>query len=348
MIYEIYIATCTTRSVLLRKNYRPLHVDGSSQSSWEIFCRKRQKITEGSIAPHFVEDGIHFYYIRRGGLLFVATSVKDVCATTVIEFLSRLYYMAKDFCGIVTEESVKANSLLLHEILCDVMDFGYVQIVSSEKVKPYVTSEAITMGSCASDPEELVTRLFGIESHRAPATAAHRPAVRTSLDGGQKNEIFVDLIERLTVVTDAKGNIGRMQVQGTINVKNFLLGHPKVKVALNEDLQISSRDQVKGFGSSALLDRCNFHQCVDLSEFDTSRIISFLPPPGEFSAMVYSLNEVGLNLPLRVTFFTRDIPNSRDVNVIMSVYCNILGTIGLLMLSSHFVFRLQYPVYHST
>lgn len=36
-----------------------------------------------------VEDGIHFYYIRRGGLLFVATSVKDVCATTVIEFLSR-------------------------------------------------------------------------------------------------------------------------------------------------------------------------------------------------------------------------------------------------------------------
>ena len=33
----------------------------------------------------------------------------------------RVYYMVKDFCGSVTEESVRANILLVFEVLCEVM-----------------------------------------------------------------------------------------------------------------------------------------------------------------------------------------------------------------------------------
>lgn len=33
-----------------------------------------------------------------------------------------------------------------------------------------------------------------------------------------------------------------------------------------------------------------FHQCVKLNKFETNRIISFIPPDGEFELMSYRLN----------------------------------------------------------
>lgn len=317
MIAEVFVIT-SRATVLLRKNYREEATDFSSR---EVFGRKLFSVSEGYIPPHFVENGVHFYCIRRGNLFFVATSREDVCTVAVIEFLSRLYHMTKDFCGVVSEESVSANILLLHEVLCDAMDLGYVQTASTVKLKPYVTIEPVAVERSQTTPEDIATRLFGIEQRMAPVSASHKPAVQTSMDEAKKNEIFVDVVERLTAVTDGKGIVSRLEVQGTVNVKNFLLGHPKVKIALNDDLQVSSPNAVKGFGSSATLDRCTFHQCVDLTDFDSSRILNVSPPPGEFSAMTYSVQGSGLSLPVRVLIFIADITNSRDVDVTVRVRC---------------------------
>nr|KAG5700699.1 hypothetical protein BaRGS_029064 [Batillaria attramentaria] len=127
------------------------------------------------------------------------------------------------------------------------MDLGYVQIASTEKLKPYITSDPVVVERSPAAQEDIATRLFGIENRTTPVSTSHKPAVRTSLDEVKKNEIFVDIVERLTAVTDAKGVVSHMEVQGTINVKNFLLGHPQVKIALNEDLQVNAAGQVKGF-----------------------------------------------------------------------------------------------------
>lgn len=319
MIAELFVATYRA-SVLLRKLYRNEALDFNST---EVFSKKIQSITSGHIPPYFVENGVHYYYIRRNSLFFVATCKEEMCAVAAVEFLSRLYHMMKDFCGVVTEESVRANTLLLHEVLCDAMDLGYVQIASTEKLKPYVTSDPVIVERRQTGQEDIAARLFGIENRMAPVTASHKPAVRTSVDEAKKNEIFVDIVERLTAVTDAKGVVSRLEVQGTVNVKNFLLGHPKVKIALNEDLQINTAGQVKGYGSSASFDRCTFHQCVDLTDFDSGRILNVTPPPGEFAAVTYSVNGSGLTLPVRVLIFISDIPNSRDVDVTIRVRCAV-------------------------
>jgi len=47
-----------------------------------------------------------------------------------------------------------------------------------------------------------------------------------------------------------------------------------------------------GGGGPVVLDDCNFHECVNVSEFETSRSLSFFPPDGEFVALNYRVTQV--------------------------------------------------------
>ena len=40
------------------------------------------------------------------------------------------------------------------------------------------------------------------------------------------------------------------------------------------------------------IDDCTFHQCVRLGKYDADRMISFIPPDGEFQLMKYRTTEV--------------------------------------------------------
>ena len=43
-----------------------------------------------------------------------------------------------------------------------------------------------------------------------------------------------------------------------------------------------------------------FHQCVNLGRFNTEKVVSFVPPDGEFELMKYRCQE-GISLPFKVT-----------------------------------------------
>lgn len=42
-----------------------------------------------------------------------------------------------------------------------------------------------------------------------------------------------------------------------------------------------------------------FHQCVNLGKFNTEKVVSFVPPDGEFELMKYRCQE-GISLPFLV------------------------------------------------
>jgi AP-2 complex subunit mu-1 len=66
-------------------------------------------------------------------------------------------------------------------------------------------------------------------------------------------------------------------------MRAYLSGTPECKFGLNDRLVI---DKSSGGDPNAVeLDDCQFHQCVRLNEFDSSRTISFIPPDGEFELM---------------------------------------------------------------
>ncbi len=93
----------------------------------------------------------------------------------------------------------------------------------------------------------------------------------------------MDIIERLTVLFNHSGVVVNSSIDGSIQMKSFLSGNPELRLALNEDLVIGKGGQY----GSVVLDDCNFHECVHLDEFESSRTLHFLPPEGEFAVLNY-------------------------------------------------------------
>jgi AP-2 complex subunit mu-1 len=68
-------------------------------------------------------------------------------------------------------------------------------------------------------------------------------------------------------------------------------------------------------GKTIELDDVTFHQCVNLTRFNTEKTVSFVPPDGEFELMKYRITD-GINLPFRVLPSIKELGRTRmEVNV---------------------------------
>ncbi|KAJ8387889.1 hypothetical protein AAFF_G00149240 [Aldrovandia affinis] len=216
-------------------------------------------------------DGLHFIHVRQSGLYCVATTTVNPSPFTIIEFLNRFAGLIRDYCGSLSEKSVKMNFALIYEMLDEMLDYGYIQTSSTDILKNFIQAEAVS-----SKPFSLFdlsnVGLFGADTQQskvAPSAAASRP-IMSSRDQGGKNEIFVDVIERLTVVIGANGVLMKGEIQGEIKVKCYL-------------------PSCSGYGASVCVDECSFHQAVKLDEFDSYRILRVCPSQGEQTVMQYQL-----------------------------------------------------------
>jgi AP-4 complex subunit mu-1 len=186
----------------------------------------------------------------------------------------------KDYCGVLTEEAIRKNFTLIYELVEEMLDYGYPQVTSTEMLKICVHNEAVMV----NPPSTASSMLSNLSSKTRSSTAANVPITMKNAKGGSnKNEIYVDIIERLTVLFNANGTVVNSSIDGSIMMKSFLSGNPELRLALNEDLVIGKGS---GYGS-VVLDDCNFHECVHLDEFDSSRSLHFLPPDGEFAVVNY-------------------------------------------------------------
>jgi AP-4 complex subunit mu-1 len=71
-------------------------------------------------------------------------------------------------------------------------------------------------------------------------------------------------------------------------MKSYLHDNPDLRLVLNNDLQVGRT--VSGPSSSVILDDCNFHECVDLKDFESMKTLAINPPDGEFLVMNYRIN----------------------------------------------------------
>jgi AP-4 complex subunit mu-1 len=59
-------------------------------------------------------------------------------------------------------------------------------------------------------------------------------------------------------------------------------------------------------GGSVVLDDCNFHECVDLRDFEAMKTLIINPPDGEFLVMNYRING-DYQTPFRIYPFIDEI-----------------------------------------
>ena len=174
------------------------------------------------------------------------------------------------------------------------IDYGYPQVTRTENLKSFVYNEPIVV-------EPVVNTGNMVNPKTASANAVHKPVIAAARSGGlggggsstqQKNEIFVDILERLNVLFSNNGYVLNSTIDGCIQMKSYLAGNPQLRLALNEDLVVGKevpRGVYGGSNSAAKVDDMNFNDCVNLTEFETARTLSFIPPDGEFVVLNYRI-----------------------------------------------------------
>mmetsp|Transcript_23384 Transcript_23384/g.55943 ORF Transcript_23384/g.55943 Transcript_23384/m.55943 type:complete len:229 (+) Transcript_23384:1-687(+) len=122
----------------------------------------------------------------------------------------------------------------------------------------------------------------------------------------------------------SKGSVLRCDVVGQILMKCFLSGMPDLKLGLNDKLEDNS---------------ITFHPCVNLGRFSTERVVSFVPPDGEFELLKYRCQE-GISLPFRAIPIIKEYGRTRlEVNV------KVKSTFGSKLFALNVVVRIPVPKY---
>ncbi|WOL18447.1 AP-4 complex subunit mu-like [Canna indica] len=294
MISQFFVLSQRGDNIVFR-DYRGEVPKGSA----EIFFRKVKfwkEDEEEEAPPVFNADGVNYIHVKVAGLFFVATTRVNVSPSLVLELLQRIARVTKDYLGVLNEDSLRKNFVLVYELLDEVIDFGYPQTTSTEVLKSYVFNEPIVVDAAHMPPLGPAS-MFMQGTKRMPGTAVTKSVVATEAGGRKREEIFVDIIEKISVTFSSSGYILTSEIDGTIQMKSYLTGNPEIRLALNEELSIGrGGGSVYDYRSSAgggavILDDCNFHESVRLDSFDVDRTLTLIPPDGEFAVMNYRMTQ---------------------------------------------------------
>uniref|UniRef100_A0A2N9ISC3 MHD domain-containing protein n=1 Tax=Fagus sylvatica TaxID=28930 RepID=A0A2N9ISC3_FAGSY len=185
------------------------------------------------------------------------------------------------FGGAFDEDAIRNNFVLIYELLDEIMDFGYPQNLSPEILKLYITQEGVRSPFSSKPTDKPVPN----------ATLQVTGAVGWRREGlvYKKNEVFLDIVESVNLLMSSKGSVLRCDVTGKILMKCFLSGMPDLKLGLNDKIGLEKESQLKSrptkSGKTIELDDVTFHQCVNLTRFNSEKTVSFVPPDGEFELM---------------------------------------------------------------
>lgn len=233
---------------------------------------------ESDERPVWLEHGTTYVYIKYNNLYIMAVTQRNSNAAMILLFLYRLVDVFKDYFKELEEESIRDNFVITYELMDEMMDFGYPQVSESKILREYITQEA-----------------HKLEVVKPPMAVTNAVSWRSEGIKHRKNEIFLDVVERLNLLVAANGTLLRSEILGSLKMRSYLSGMPELKLGLNDKLLFEATGRRTGGrglskGKAVEMEDIKFHQCVRLARFENDRTISFIPPDGEFELMSYRLN----------------------------------------------------------
>lgn len=130
------------------------------------------------LSPFHCIDGTHYAHVVASQLYFVLVCAEPIAASFAIDLLTRLARVFDDYCGTASEESLRLNVVLLHELLDDIVDTGVVQNASTARLRTHLFNEAAVPATVAPSAAELLLNSLGLaggDNASAAAAAASRP-----------------------------------------------------------------------------------------------------------------------------------------------------------------------------
>ena len=206
-IASIYFLDKKARPIIFR-NYRG-EVDQDIGANMQ---RKVLELEESNLNPIFTVNNVHYAWIKHKNIYIVALSKRNPNLAMIFFFLHKLVGILIGYFGVLEEESIRDNFVLIYELLDEIIDYGYPQTTDVRLLKEYITTK--------SNKLKINNSLTKIISNEIP----RNPNIKYKV-----NQVFLEVIEKVNSVITQKGEMLRSEVLGQINMRTLLSGMPQLK-----------------------------------------------------------------------------------------------------------------------
>ena len=102
---------------------------------------------------------------------------------------------------------------------------------------------------------------------RPPVALTNAVSWRSEGIKHRKNEIFLDVIEKLNLLVSSNGTVLHSEIIGSVQMKSFLSGMPELKLGLNDKLMFEATGRASTkvrfiYMICIIYDMCVTHVCV--------------------------------------------------------------------------------------
>lgn len=218
--------------------------------------------------------------VQRCKLLFVSVVREEVSPLLVVEFLHRVVDILEDYFSACSEALIKEHFVLVYELLDEMLDNGFPLATEANILKELIKPPTVfrTLANSVTGRTHVSSTLPGGQVGLIPW---RRSGVKYT-----NNEAYFDVVEEVDATFDRSGSLVNCEVQGCIDCCIKLSGNP--------DLLLS-------FVNPRLFDDVSFHPCVRFKKWEQERVISFIPPDGNFRLMSYLIGSTNVShMPLSV------------------------------------------------
>ena len=262
---------------LILKNYK----SDLPNDFLESFNKKMIEISEENNPPMFRTKGITYFFKKHENITIMSAGKGEQDAIETVCFINCIEKLLKEYFGSLEVDSVRDNLILIYELLDEVADNGRPQITESKLLKNYITSSAHVFRKKKKHKNKALQMAKAMTS-----AVPWRPGKYKY----SKNETYLDVIEKISMLVTAEGQVLRSEVVGTLHMNCKLSGTPELVLGLNDKkfFEINQTQTTRKKKAVDIQD-IKFHQCVRLAKFENDRTISFVPPDGEFDLITYRM-----------------------------------------------------------
>ncbi|CAG2104068.1 unnamed protein product [Medioppia subpectinata] len=246
-----------------------------------------------NITPVMATPHHYLISIYRCGLYLVAVTHNEIPPLFVIEFLHRVVDNFIDYFNDCNESLIKEHYVVVYELLDEMLDNGFPLATESNILK-----ELIKPPNILRTIANTVTGRTNVSATLPSGQLSNVPWRRTGVKYNN-NEAYFDVIEEIDAIIDKSGSVVSAEIQGYIDCCIKLSGMP--------DLSLS-------FVNPRLFDDVSFHPCVRFRRWESERVLSFVPPDGNFRLMSYHIgaqNMVSIPLYIRHHISFKDVGHGK-------------------------------------
>jgi len=264
MIHSLFTVT-VGGDVILEKHWKSV----ISRSIVDYFFDAQNKAAKPADIPPIIATPHHYLIsVFRSNIFFVAVCMTEVPPLFVIEFLHRVVDTFEDYFSECTEASIKENYVVVYELLDEMLDNGFPLATEANILK-----ELIKPPNMLRTVVNTVTGKSNVSEVLPTGQLSNIPWRRVGMKY-TNNEAYFDVIEEVDAIIDKSGSTVSAEIHGYIDSSVKLTGMP--------DLTMS-------FVNPRLFDDVSFHPCVRYKRWESDRILSFVPPDGNFRLVSYHI-----------------------------------------------------------